>query len=479
MDHVLNWLWQGGVVAGVTFMILRAVTRARAQFRYALCWIVVAVVLALPLVPVLFAGSPAGAAAQPSGSLAAAPVMFAVPDTWWTSTLVALAGAALWTFVATARMAVDLLAVRRARRRCRVLPPALASRLDSWTQIRHRGRSTRLMLSRDVRAAAMLGCGSPVIAVTPALVRHLSADELDRVVIHEWSHVQRRDDWLNVLQLTVKAIAGWHPAIWWLNRQLHIEREAASDEMTIAVTGSVKEYAASLARTASLKPARRHLVAAPGMLSSPLLRTRIMRILAYPRLETKVRSAATATTAAAAILGLAVYVGGLRLVGTSAPATTNELTSPQPLRIDDRATPVVENPRRPQRPEVRPSRPVSIPMAIVDRDDSPRVDPPAADSAAHEPAILETLPARSKDATLSVGSPLPVGAGAIAAVNAVSLGTAPDVDSSAVASSPAPWGAATDAGVSVGRASQKAAVATAGFFSRLGKKIAGSFENPR
>jgi hypothetical protein len=38
-----------------------------------------------------------------------------------------------------------------------------------------------------------------------------------------------------------------------------------------------------------------------------------------------------------------------------------------------------------------------------------------------------------------------------------------------------PWGAAAGTGVAVGRASQKAAVATAGFFSRLGKKIAGSF----
>jgi hypothetical protein len=38
-----------------------------------------------------------------------------------------------------------------------------------------------------------------------------------------------------------------------------------------------------------------------------------------------------------------------------------------------------------------------------------------------------------------------------------------------------PWRAAADAGTSVGRGSQKAAVATAGFFSRLGKSIAGAF----
>ena len=40
---------------------------------------------------------------------------------------------------------------------------------------------------------------------------------------------------------------------------------------------------------------------------------------------------------------------------------------------------------------------------------------------------------------------------------------------------PTPWRAAADAGVGVGRGSQKAAVATAGFFSRMGKSIAGAF----
>jgi hypothetical protein len=45
----------------------------------------------------------------------------------------------------------------------------------------------------------------------------------------------------------------------------------------------------------------------------------------------------------------------------------------------------------------------------------------------------------------------------------------------AVSPEPTPWGAAADAGVAIGRGSQKAAVATAGFFSRFGKKIASSF----
>jgi hypothetical protein len=39
----------------------------------------------------------------------------------------------------------------------------------------------------------------------------------------------------------------------------------------------------------------------------------------------------------------------------------------------------------------------------------------------------------------------------------------------------APWGAAVDAGKTVGRVSQDSAVAAAGVFSRLGKRIASSF----
>ena len=38
-----------------------------------------------------------------------------------------------------------------------------------------------------------------------------------------------------------------------------------------------------------------------------------------------------------------------------------------------------------------------------------------------------------------------------------------------------PWTAAADAGVAIGRGTEKAGVATAGFFNRMGKKIARSF----
>ena len=475
MDHVLNWLWQGCVVAGATSLSLRLMTRSRAQFRYILGWIGLAVVMTLPIVPIPGV-TPAAAPLQAGiGAVPAAETVIAVPDTWWTSTFVILSLCAVWTAVHALRIGGALRALRRARRRCRPFPIAAESRLQYWNLVKAGGRTTRLVVSRDVRAAAILGCGSPSIAVAPALIRHLDPDELDRIVIHEWAHVQRRDDWLNLAQLAVRALAGWHPAVWWLNRQLQIEREAACDEMTIAVTGSPKDYASSLAKTAVLQPARRRLVPAPGVLSGGALRGRIVRILAYRRLESKARSRRTALAASASVVGLALCVGALRLVGPAAVAAPFE-----PREI--RATPIVN----------REHEPSAAPVALnpVRRPGAGSRMPGQVPRPSSESPAREIVPPLDRSAAAGDGTPGPSGApppmesalpslvsaGVTApAVSPITLGLPPSNPSSQEVPIATPWSAAADVGVSVGRVSEKTAVATAGFFTRLGKKIAGSF----
>ena len=475
MDHVLNWLWQGCVVAGATSLSLRLMTRSRAQFRYVLGWIGLAVVMTLPILPIPSV-TPAAAPLQAGiGAMPAAQTVIAVPDTWWTSTTVILSLCAVWTAVHALRIGGALRALRRARRRCRPFPIAAESRLQYWNLVRAGGRTTRLVVSRDVRAAAILGCGSPSIAVAPALIRHLDPDELDRIVIHEWAHVQRRDDWLNLAQLAVRALAGWHPAVWWLNRQLQIEREAACDEMTIAVTGSPKGYAASLAKTAVLQPARRHLVPAPGVFSGPALGGRIVRILAYRRLESKARSLRTALAASAAVVGLALCVGALRLVGPAALAAPFEPREIGAAPMADReqepsAAPVALNSLRQPGSGFRTPRQAPLPSS-----ESPARDivPPLAQSVT---AGDGTPGSSGEPPPMESAFPSLVSAGGTAPdVSPITLGVPPSKPSSQEVIIATPWSTAADVGVSVGRVSEKAAVATAGFFTRLGKKIAGSF----
>jgi len=126
-------------------------------------------------------------------------------------------------------------------------------RMHRWTEMRTKGRPVQMVISDRVRSAAVLIGAPPTIALAPALLKHLDDDHLDCVAIHEWAHVQRRDDIGLLVQMLVQVVAGWHPAVWWLDRQLSIEREVACDEIAIGVTGWVGIARQTRAQVLALK----------------------------------------------------------------------------------------------------------------------------------------------------------------------------------------------------------------------------------
>src|SRR5262245_2431510 len=204
MDAVLNWLWQGGVVVAALAVMLFTLKRARANVRYVVCCTAAHCVITLPVLPSL----------QPAMSVEAIGVsendaIVALPEAWWTSTRMILGAAMLWAGINIVRLLSAIFAIRRARRRSRTFPVHLESLLPHWRRIRGEGRRATLVLFNSVTRAAVLGWGAPMIAVAPSLVRTLDPDDLDCVLIHEWAHVQRRDDIANVLHIVVRLIGGW------------------------------------------------------------------------------------------------------------------------------------------------------------------------------------------------------------------------------------------------------------------------------
>src|SRR5688572_25705371 len=195
MEAVLNWLWQGAIAAAVLLVLLRILARARANVRYIVCAFGLLTVLAIPAASWLLAMS----ATQQTSAPPIVPLV-EVPDSPWTSAMTLMAMWLMWAGARSLRLCGALVSVRRARRRSRAFPTDVEHRLRHWMGVQG-GRRARLALSGEVGSAAVLGCGAPLIAVSPELVERLSADELDSVVIHEWAHVQRRDDLVNVLLL--------------------------------------------------------------------------------------------------------------------------------------------------------------------------------------------------------------------------------------------------------------------------------------
>lgn len=482
MHHVLNWLGQGTVVAMATLVLLRALGRSKASTRYAFCWTALLVVLALPWLPIISASlvwQPASDALPPVAIADAPPSMFSLQAAWWTSPTIVLACCAAWFAWFCARVVRAVVAVRAGRAGCRPFPQHLESRLVWWNSVRHRGRRARLAISERVGSAALLGCGSPVIAVAPELVEHLTTDELDRVLVHEWAHVQRRDDILNLLQLMVRAVAGWHPAVWWLDRQLAVEREMACDEIVLTVAGSPKVYARSLTKIASLSSVRFARLASLGALSSTGLSTRVARIVGWGNSLSTRSSTAAALAALVLLMFVAFALSGLRLVGVSprVPALEPPAAGARTAASAPRSTSVTPIPALTARLEAEP--PV--------RRQATRPEPPRqpVESAAEPiPAVEQPLPNPQVDASSDVqpvqsvelsSTPLAVAAGSLGTATPSGIPTGLGAERPSSERSITPWSAAAGAGAAIGRGSQKAGVATATFFGRIGKKIGQSF----
>jgi hypothetical protein len=325
-----------------------------------------------------------------------------------------------------------------------------------------------------MRAASVLGGGRPIIAVAPPLIERLSPDELDRIVIHEWAHVQRRDDLLSLVHAIVRAIAGWHPAVWWLERRMLIEREIACDETAVRLTGCPKRYAACLTALAALPAGSLKPIEAVGVLSTPALTRRVVRILSRRRLVSPAFSAAAAVVAVLVLSAFSVTAASHRVAraigsaplleassaaGTgSQPPTTEAATVPQP------ASDAGERQTSPSpTPEVGAGREHT--RATTSADASPQVE--AETSARHPKPSAE-----ASSVTASALTPLTPSAPSVPVIDQRAMPVpllTPQVPNTS------PWTAVADAGVSVGHGSKQAGVATGRFFSRLGKTIAGSF----
>lgn len=467
MDAVLNWLWQGSVVAIASCAMLVALRHAHANVRYTVCWAALLLILALPALPAIPASSPEVDAFLSTDT---DPIV-SLPDVWWTSTAAMLVAWMIWGSVQLARFVSAIVAIRRARARSRAFPAHLEASLPTWRRLRFEGRRATLRLSNAVTSAAVLGWGEPIIAIAPSLIRTLDPEDLDRVLIHEWAHVQRRDDVVNVLQIAIRGAAGWHPAVWWLDRRLHVEREIACDETTIARTGSPKSYARCLMKLATVREATRAMRTAPAMSSASGLHTRVLKIVSARGSIAPLWSRTIATAILVTLSLTSVTVAGLTLVEAASlvqplvsaralsttphqvapitlPVRAEGTRAPSPRRAADRP-PSAQHPTSEQLPAPSPSG-IELPVSNI-----PQVPSPAASTRA---GSVDAEPAPPAIPELSI------------------VPLTPQPQPNASTDPPrTPWGVAAAGGTALGRKSKDAGVATAGAFTRLARRVAGAF----
>ncbi|HEX8494445.1 MAG TPA: M56 family metallopeptidase [Pyrinomonadaceae bacterium] len=120
---------------------------------------------------------------------------------------------------------------------------------DAATRLSQRlrlSKPVRLCESSLVEVPTVIGWLRPVVLVPASLLIGLPAQQVEALLAHELAHIRRHDYLFNLLQTIVETLLFYHPAVWWVSRQVRVEREHCCDDLAVQACGDVLVYARAL-----------------------------------------------------------------------------------------------------------------------------------------------------------------------------------------------------------------------------------------
>ena len=251
--RLIDSLAEGLVVCIFAALLLRLSRRKNAGTRFAIGFSALLVIALLPITRALL----------PSTHASATTPAMVVPESW--AIYVFLGWAAIAAFL-LARVGRSVWHLCKLRKTC--VPLDLASvdpMLAETLRRKQTWRKVRLCTSEQVRVPTAIGLVNPAIVIPQWVMQDLSATELNQVALHELAHIRRWDDWTNLAQQIVKALFFFHPAVWWIEGKIALEREMACDDAVLEDTASPRAYAECLAHLAESSLVQRSVAMAQAL----------------------------------------------------------------------------------------------------------------------------------------------------------------------------------------------------------------------
>ena len=255
---LLNFLWQGLLIGLVAAFLLGLSRQAKPQVRYAIACVALLLCFALPIVGVWHSLSidpfnDSGVAAMPTAigfdtaqdSAMSAHMMTGglYQQLPWIVIVWSL-GCAFFSL----RMAMGLSWISSARRHSLAnVGGALQSKLNLLAIQFDVRRPVQLLICNDIDSPVTAGWWKPVVLVPAALASRLPPDYIEALLAHELAHIKRHDYLINLIQSFIEAVLFFHPAVWWLSKQIRIERENIADDLAAEVLGEPRQLAVALA----------------------------------------------------------------------------------------------------------------------------------------------------------------------------------------------------------------------------------------
>ena len=285
-DGILNSLLAGIAIAALAWAVTRSFSRQGSGTRFAVWFLALTAIGVLPF---------SGHFAEASAAKLASPSTLTLPQSFATYLFVAwMIGATLGLLHVTH----GLYRLRRLRTTC---TPVDLDQLDATSRASLADvgalplspdfgdrvgshRRVALCTSNAVRVPAAIGYFRPMVVFPTWALSELPPAELNAILLHELAHLRRWDDFTNLAQKIVKAIFFFHPAVWFIESRLTLEREMACDDAVLAASFSPRAYAASLVDLAEKSFLRRGVQLAQAAVSHvQQLKLRLAEILRKDR----------------------------------------------------------------------------------------------------------------------------------------------------------------------------------------------------
>ena len=287
---LVHFVWQGALLAGVGWILMRL--SKVPSIRYAIGVATMLAMLAAPAVTLLttWSARPAIDAAlsylefEPASAQAAAGAAVTedditgdalqaviVPTTWILNLW------ALGVCVLSLRFAGGLAVAHRLATAAVAPVGDDLQRLAADLALRLKVRGlVQVRQSASVAVPVMIGWLRPVVVLPPAALATLPLDQLEALLAHELAHIRRHDYLINLLQTLVETVCFYHPAVWWMSREVRLLREECCDDVAVSVCDRLT-YVTALSTLASLSTPRFALAATGGS-----LRDRVRRLVHPP-----------------------------------------------------------------------------------------------------------------------------------------------------------------------------------------------------
>lgn len=133
------------------------------------------------------------------------------------------------------------------------LPAYWQAQFERWQAKLGLRHPVRFLLSTQVDVPCVVAYFKPVVLLPASLLLGMSPQQIEAIVLHELAHIHRHDVALANLQAVIRALYFFNPFVFFLSRQIDIERENACDDMAVKACSQPAFYASSLLHFAEMQ----------------------------------------------------------------------------------------------------------------------------------------------------------------------------------------------------------------------------------